>query len=481
MCIRHTQFFKCPSKEGPPKQHQIKRNILCSDNFPCQEAHWEDRNSYYHSMCSACSGEPPGVPHEKPHQEHWVRDASHFDAWSHSYIQSLSRAVSLWIWGQHHERGDRVSTREMIEMYPAFFHERRCKEENHGSSKCGCEASGPIDFLYNPAMAVRRHLTNKTAMALERDPRLQSPNAKETLASLQQSIGVMCQDGNRYFRDGISRQPFFTTVAIDQRRQTLARAMTVAWQNVQDDLRNNAETTKLSWSDAHTMIESQARKRQGIAKLMGEIIVFDSGISCAKFSFLAEKLALLVQLPQWRASLGTLGVEYLANVVSRTVQTKEPDEPCGELIAQVAAYLNVKRDLWSTAIRSYNARRMLFDKSTTAVNGSALRAMHGDQDGHAECGLCHVGYWESPSQAMAKKAWPTQVYCGVEDDGEPAVRIDNCGHHFGRGCLFRYWLTGKSACPTCRTEPLEPVYRVVESATGAQLTYSPMSLLVGDR
>ncbi|KAF6827822.1 hypothetical protein CMUS01_08829 [Colletotrichum musicola] len=487
MCIRHTQFFECPSKEGPPKQHQIKKNILCSDNFPCHEAHWEDRHSYYHCMCSGCSGEPPGVPHEKPYQEQWVRDSSQFDAWSQNYIQSLSRAVSLWIWSQHHNHEDRVSTKEMTEMYPAFFYERRCKEENHKSSKCGCEAGGPIDFLYNPAMAVRRHLTNETARALERNPRLQSPDAKEALASVQKSLAVMCQDKSRYFRDGIAREPFFSAQAIERRRQTLARIMTVAWQNVANDLSNSAGADVSSWTDAHTLIESQARRRRGLAKLMGEIILFDSGISSAKFSFVAEKLALLVQMPQWRASSGTLGVEYLVNVVSRTVRTEEPDEPFGKLIAQAVAYLNVKRELWNTAMRSYNTRRMLFEKSTTPISGSALGAMHGGQDGNRVCGFCHVGYWESPSvrsatgrHAMAQKAWPMQLHFSM-GDGEPAVRINNCGHHFGRSCLFRYWLAGGSACPTCRTEPLEPVYRLVESATGERLTPSPMSLFIGDR
>ncbi|KAL0930205.1 uncharacterized protein CTRU02_215025 [Colletotrichum truncatum] len=522
MCIRHIQFFECPSREGPSKRHRIKSNILCSNHHPCCESHWERRSSHYRYMCPGCSGEPPEVPREKPCNEHWERDVSEDEAWVQNHLDSLCNAVTLWAWGEFAAPTQRVSIREMARLYPAFYLERRCKEHDHRPSRCQCEANGPLSYLYNPATALRRRFTDETASAFARDPHLQSEHARQVFADVHRNLTAMCGDKNLYFKDGIARQPFFSLEAIEKRRHTMNRVVRNAWRAVEDDLRDTAKANEAGWTEAHTLMEVQALRRRNLVRFMGEILLYDNGISTAKFCLAIERLAHIIQMPQKRESSGIIALENLALVTSSHDREPRADEPYDELMKRAVSYFAGKRKTWAKEIRNYAAKRMLFEESTTLINGLELRALSGDDEGHDNCSICYVDYWEAPlkpssiaSPTAEQRTWPGRLVSqssnaesnisnqirrlrwdddpdvqrrifganlsgvSMADHGEPAVRIKHCGHIFGRSCLFRAWVTEaneagrRPACPYCRAEPPQRVYQIIESFVGARLTIDP--------
>ncbi|KAF9882479.1 hypothetical protein CkaCkLH20_00515 [Colletotrichum karsti] len=532
MCIKHVQFFACPSKDGRAKHHCIKSNILCSEHFPCPEPQWERRTSEYRYMCPSCSGEPPEVPRQRPATEHWERDNSTDDDWVQCYVDGLCNSVLVWGWGRQHGRGsgleDTVSVRQMTQLYPSFFLEWRCKERDHRPSQCTCEANGPLAYLYNPAMAARRHFTNETASEFATNSHVQGELARQSFADVHRRLSRMCSRGKLYFEDGIARQPFFSGEGVARRRSTLERVVKNAWRAMEDELTASADANGEGWTDAHTLMEERTRRRMSLVKFMGEIALYDNGFSMARFCLVAERLASIIQTPQWRGPSHVMSLEKMADVASAVQDGgNQPDSlnPFGEFTKKAVAYFTSKRETWAKEIRNYTSKRMLFDSAIEPMNDAALQAAV--KDGvEEECAVCYVKFWETPSlRPPTPKQTPTAASpeqrdtlagrqqllvsqastattgshisnqirrlkwdddpdvqrrifganaAGVSmfDRGEPPVRLKHCGHVIGRSCLFRAWVTEandpdeRPSCPFCRAEPPMGVYQVVEAFLG---------------
>ncbi|CAI0643054.1 unnamed protein product [Colletotrichum noveboracense] len=532
MCIRHVQFFECPSRDGVPKRHSIKSNILCSNHFPCPDAHWEYRTSEYTQMCPGCSGEPPEVPSQRPQRDAWDRDMAMDNVWANNYIEGLANAVSAWDWARHFSQSDMSSIKRVTELYPTFFLERRCKENAHRPSRCHCEAAGPLAYLYNPAAAARRHFTDQASARFEANAQVQSEFARQIFAEIHRNLAAQCTGSNVYFTDGIARQPFFSTEAVMRRQATIDEIVGKAFKTVNDELLESAAANGAKWTDAHTLMESKAYRRKGLVQFMCQIAVYDNGFSMARFCIVVEKLARIIQTPQWRRSSGVVALEKLANAVSfppsdANVAGYGTGTGFEELIWEAMAFFTGKREVWAREIRNYTAKRLVFQQSVEDVTDAELQALVRNNGVQEECVICYADYWErrsekevppavsSPTAAERPRLRPRRRLSAQEsnlsnlsnisnqirrlkwdddpnvqlrifgastagwtvlDRGEQPVRIKHCGHIFGRSCLFRTWVTEandpdlRPTCPMCRAEPPDGVIRMMEGFLGPLMT-----------
>ncbi|TEA08885.1 hypothetical protein C8034_v000422 [Colletotrichum sidae] len=409
MCIRHVQTFECPSREGPPKRHRLKSNILCAHTSPCPDAQWERRTSHYSFMCPTCSGEPPEVPREKPKRDIWEREASEDEAWVNAYVASFAEVMLLWVWGFHDTNN---LVRELTQLYPALYYERRCKEHGHRPSHCKCEANGTLSFLYNPATSVRRSYTNRVASHFWSTAVVHSEHARQVFAGIHRDLATACRTGNRYFRGGIARQPFFSKHSIDKRRNEMSRIVKGAWLTAQDMLRR-ASAQYIHCKEPCVLMEEEALNRKCAVELMGEIMMYDTGISNFRFCRVVEVLASMIQEPSWRPTSKIVQLDQLGQAVSRFPAEQSPKEALHRATVDTRNYFDGKRKTWAEEMRSYRAKRLLFDCATTLVDAAKLPSSTGGGGGgggggsggggddESRCMICLVDFWESPSMASA--------------------------------------------------------------------------------
>ncbi|KAK2040699.1 hypothetical protein LZ31DRAFT_35757 [Colletotrichum somersetense] len=492
MCIKHIQFYECPSEptrnppgQNPPKKHRVRANILCSQVFPCPAAQWEKRLSRYGFMCPACSGESPAVPRDTPVSDEWKRDELQDEAWVQGYLSEYCHAVLLWIRSRCDAGGDdddaEAVAAEVAESWlSAFFMERRCKENDHRVGECRCEANGPLAYFYNPATAARRHLTDLAADKLEGDARVRRPGMQAVLADRHIALSAVCRERNLYFKDGISRQPFFSERAIGRRRRILHKSLGDAAKTADRLMLENAENAEAAeagavpgagWTAAHTLETARVSRRASLVRFMGEVLLYDNGISNGRFSLAVSWLAHVIQVPAWRTASRVQGLEKLARVAGEMNQGSRPDEPFTGLVQVVQKYYFDKRAEWNAQVMKYKARRSVFDRVTVPID--PWRALE-DENGWRSCHICKGGFYVSPTN-MTERSHP-----GVDmpDHGEPAWQMEGCWCIFGRRCLFK-WITDTSAearepeCPRCGAKFPFVEYQLVEASTGYSIRKDP--------
>ncbi|KAK1971624.1 hypothetical protein LY78DRAFT_76406 [Colletotrichum sublineola] len=477
MCIKHVQFYECPSEPGqnPPKKHRVRANILCSQVFPCPAPQWEKRLSRYDFMCPACSGESPAMPRNTPISDEWTRDELQDEAWAQSYLSEYCHAVLLWIRSRWDAGDDDVTVAaEVAESWlSAFFMERRCKENDHRVGECWCEANGPLAYFYNPTTAARRRLTDLAADKLEGDARLRNPAMHKVLANRHIALSAMCRERNLYFTDGISRQPFFSERAIGRRRKILQKSLDDATKTIDTLMLENAEASSAGggWTAAHTLETAWVSRRTSLVRFMGEVLLYDNGISNGRFSLAVSWLAHVIQVPAWRTPSKVEGLEKLARVASAVDQASMPSQPFTCLVQLVQKYYFDKRAEWNAQVMKYKARRALFDRVTAPID--PWRELE-NAERWRSCNICKAGFYVSPAN-MTERSHP-----GVDmrDHGEPAWQMKGCWCIFGRRCLFK-WITDTSTeakepkCPGCNAEFPFVEYQLVEASTGYSIRNDP--------
>ncbi|GKT51404.1 uncharacterized protein ColSpa_11585 [Colletotrichum spaethianum] len=474
MCIKHVQFYECPSEfsQDPPRKHRVKANVLCSNVFPCPEQQWEKRLSRYDFMCPGCSGESPAVPRNTPVSDEWTRNELQDEAWVHGYLSEYCNSVLLWIRGQWNT--DDVSATGMAESwFSAFFMERRCKENDHRVGECRCEANGPLAYFYNPTTAARRRLTDVAAEKFENDARVQSRTMQNVFTNRYIALSALCREQNLCFTDGISRQPFFSERAIGRRRRILQKSLEDASKTADRLVLENAEAagSGSGWTAAHTLETTHVSRRASLVQFMGEVLLYDTGISNSRFSLAVSWLAHIIQVPAWRTPSNIAALEKLARIANATDQASVPNKPFVGLVQLAQKYYFDKRVEWNAHVMKYKARRTLFDAVTRPVK--AERDLR-DSQGRASCSICKEGYYASPAN-MTEHSHP-----GVDmpDQGEPAWQMRGCRCVFGRRCLFK-WITDTSTaameceCPGCGRQISSQEYQLVEASTGYSIRGDP--------
>ncbi|EFQ34073.1 hypothetical protein CGRA01v4_12133 [Colletotrichum graminicola] len=489
MCIKHVQFYECPSEpiknppgHNPPKKHRVRANILCSQVFPCPAPQWEKRVSRYGFMCPACSGESPAVPRDTPVSDEWKRDELQDEAWVQSYLSEYCHAVLLWIrsqWGAGDD--DAAVAAEAAESWlSAFFMERRCKENDHRVGECRCEANGPLAYFYNPTTAARRYLTDLAADKLEGDPRVRSPEMQVVLANRHMALSAVCRERNLYFKDGISRQPFFSERNIGRRRRILQKSLDDAAKTADRLMLENAENAEGAvaagagggrWTAAHTLETARVSRRASLVRFMGEVLLYDNGISNGRFSLAVSWLAHVIQVAAWRTASRVEGLEKLARMASEMDQASMPSQPFTRLVQLVQKYYFDRRAEWKAQVMKYKARRSVFDRVTAPID--PWRELE-DEEGWRSCRICKGGFYVSPAN-MTEQSHP-----GVDmgDYGEPAWQMKDCWCIFGRRCLFQ-WITDTSTaakepeCPGCGMQFPFREYQLVEASTGYSIRNDP--------
>ncbi|KZL82258.1 hypothetical protein CI238_08477 [Colletotrichum incanum] len=474
MCIKHVQFYDCPSEfsQDPPRKHRVKTNILCSQGFPCPELQWEKRLSYYDFMCPGCSGESPAVPRSTPVSDEWTRNELQDEAWAQGYLSEYCHSVLLWVRSQWN--ANNVTATEMAESwFNAFFMERRCKENDHRVGECRCDANGPLAYFYNPTTAARRHLTDMAAEKFEKDPRVQSRTTQNVLTNRYIALSAMCREQNLYFTDGISRQPFFSERAIGRRRKILQKGLEGASKTADRLVLENAEAavSGSGWTAAHTLETTHASRRANLVKFMGEVLLYDNGISNSRFSLAMSWLTHIIQVPAWRTPSNIEALEKLSRVANTIDQASMPSRPFMCLVQLIQKYYFDKRTEWNAHVMKYKARRTLFDTATQPVEAGRDPK---DSLGWDRCSFCKGEYFMSPEN-MTEHSHP-----GVDmpDHGEPAWQMRDCGCIFGRRCLFK-WITETSTtakqaeCPSCGRHFSFREYQLVEASTGCAIGNGP--------
>ncbi|KAK1976990.1 hypothetical protein LZ30DRAFT_753126 [Colletotrichum cereale] len=481
MCIKHVQFYECPSEPGQssPRKHRVRANILCSQVFPCPEAQWEKRLSRYEFMCPACSGESPAVPRDTPVSDEWTRDELQDEAWAQGYLSEYCHAVLLWIRSRWDADGggDDVAAEVAESWLSAFFMERRCKENDHRVGECRCEANGPLAYLYNPTAAARRHLTDLAADKLEGDARVRSPVMQNVMANRYIALSAMCRERNLYFTDGVSRQPFLSERAAGRRRRILQKSLGDAAKTADRLVLENAEAASTAagsgggWTAAHTLEAAQVSRRASLVKFMGEVLLYDNGISNGRFSLAVSWLTHIIQVPAWRTRSTVEGLEKLARVAGAIDQASAASQPFTGLVQLVQKYYSDRRAEWTAQVMKYKARRTLFDRVTDPIEPWTQLE---NAEGWRSCVICKGGFYVSPEN-MTERSHP-----GVDmpDHGEPAWRMKGCWCIFGRRCLFE-WMTNTSAeakepeCPGCGAQFPFVEYQLVEASTGYSIRNDP--------
>ncbi|KAK1998413.1 hypothetical protein LX36DRAFT_576341 [Colletotrichum falcatum] len=504
MCIKHVQFYECPSEPGQKthRKHRVRSNILCSQVFPCPKPQWEKRLSRYGFMCPACSGESTAVPRDTPVSDEWTRDELQDEAWAQSYLSEYCHAVLLWIrswWPAGDDGGgggdDGDDAAEVAESwFSAFFMERRCKENDHRVGECRCEANGPLAYLYNPTAAARRHLTDLAADRLKGDARVHNDEIHKVLANRHIILSALCRERNLYFKDGISRQPLLSERAIGRRRRILQKSLEEASKTAGRLMLENAEEAEAAgaagrggggggggWTAAHTLEAARVSRRASLVKFMGEVLLYDNGISNGRLSLAVSWLAHVIQVPAWRTASRIEGLEKLARVASGSGSGSGSGameqwgstggQPFARLVQLVQKYYFDKRGEWNVQVMKYKARRSLFDRVTEPVEPwTALE----DKEGSRRCILCKDGFYASPA-VMTEESHP-----GVDmpDHGEPACQMKGCWCFFGRRCLFN-WIANTRAetrepeCPGCGNKFPFLEYQLVEASTGYSMRNDP--------
>lgn len=467
MCIKHTQFYECPTQShNPPKKHCVRTNILCSQVFPCPALQWERRVSHYDFMCPGCSGESPAVPRSIPIGDEWARNELQDEAWVQSYLSEYCHSVLLWVRSQWDDEGGVTETEMAESWFNAFFMERRCKEKDHGVGQCRCDANGPLSYFYNPTAAARRHLTDMAADKFERDARVQCPAMQGVFTNRHIALSAMCSEKSLHFTDGIARQPFFSERAIKRRRRILQDSLDRASKTAEALVLQNAESARSGggWTAAHTLEMTHVSKRASLVRFMGEVLLYDSGISNSRFSLAVSWLVHIIQVPAWRTQSNVETLEKLARIANSTDQAPTPAKPFTCLVQLIQQYYFGKRADWNGHVMKYKARRTLFDAVTGPVDaGRDLR----NAQGQARCPICNECYYKPPM------VLPQIPHPGVNMfvHGEPACEMKDCGCLFGRRCLFK-WITDRRAegkeleCRSCGNDFPAVEYGLVEASTG---------------
>ncbi|WYZ42138.1 hypothetical protein EsH8_V_001033 [Colletotrichum jinshuiense] len=424
-------------------------------------------------MCPGCSGESPAVPRTTPIADEWQRDNSQDTAWAQGYVSEYCNSALLWIRARFD--ADDVSNEEMVEVwYRSLFLERRCKEDDHRVGVCRCDANGPLGFLYNPASAARRYLTDQAAEKLEKDWRVQSGEMQQVFATRHAVLSAMCQEQNLCFGGGIGRQPFFSEQAVRRRRRTLTKKIEHNLRAAQDAILRSAEDLG-SWSDVHTLESTQTARRASLINFMGEVLLHDSGISNGRLGLAIDRLAHVILLPESRQQSRIASLERVAEVASSTDRGSKPDDPFMCFVQAVQKYYFTRRKQWNVEVQRYKARRALFDTIVEPFDVTDPWGLTGP-NGKDECVICNTPYFDAPSAADLSA--DASHGADMSGHGEPPVRIKACGDLFGRRCLFQ-WMTDPTAsnreprCPSCDAELPFVAYQLVEAAMGLSLRHEP--------